>query len=161
MSKPDNTSPGDDTAPGIVLEDRTTFRHMHRDTLRFADLDPNHHLNNVKFFEFCQESRVALFRGIGAHDGENGRAWLIVNLSMNFVDQVHWPGEIETGTVVLHLGNSSARLGQGMFNDGRCVATAEMTMVRADQASGRPVPMETELRERLLTHAGADSPDAA
>lgn len=157
MSKPDDTSSGDDATPGIVLEEYATFRHMHRDILRFADLDPNHHLNNVKFFEFCQESRVALFRSIGAHDGEDGRAWLIVNLSMNFVDQVHWPGEIETGTVVLRLGNSSARLGQGMFNDGRCVATAEMTMVRADQASGRPVPIEAALREQLLSRAGITS----
>lgn len=137
-----------------ILENMASFRHMRRDILRFADLDPNHHLNNVKFFEFCQESRVALFRDIGAHDGEDGKAWLIVNLSMNFVDQVHWPGEIETGTIVLQLGNSSARLGQGMFNDGRCVATAEMTMVRTDQATGRPVRIEAAVRERLIANAG-------
>lgn len=130
------------------------FRHMRRDILRFADLDRNGHLNNVKFFEFCQESRVALFRAAGAHDGENGRAWLIVNLAMDFRAPAHWPGEIETGTLVLRIGNSSIRLGQGLFNDQRCIATASMTMVHSDLDTGRPAAIEAGLRQRLLELAG-------
>ncbi|HBA43459.1 MAG TPA: thioesterase [Alphaproteobacteria bacterium] len=141
-------------ASEIALDRRATYRHLHRDIIRFADLDPNHHLNNVKFFEFCQESRVAMFREIGAHDGQDGRAWMIVNLSIDFKNQVHWPAEMETGTVVLRLGNSSARLGQGLFNEGRCVATADMTMVRVDQQTNRPVPIEDALRQKLGAYAG-------
>ena len=125
------------------------FLHVRHDVLRYADMDGNGHLNNVKFFEFCQESRMALFRAAGADDGEDGRAWLIVSLAISFLGQVKAPGIVDTGTVVLKFGNTSLQLGQGMFNDGRCVATAEMTMVRADQASGKPVPIEPAVRERL------------
>ncbi|MDO9459617.1 MAG: thioesterase family protein [Alphaproteobacteria bacterium] len=130
------------------------FLHMRQDILRFADLDRNGHLNNVKFFEFCQESRVSLFRAVGAHDGENGRAWIIATLSIDFIAQAHWPGNIETGTLVLKFGNSSLQLGQGVFNDGRCVATAEMTMVRVDLESNKPQPIEPVLRERLKMLGG-------
>lgn len=142
----------EDATDGLTL--RENFRHMRRDILRFADLDRNGHLNNVKFFEFCQESRVALFRAAGAHDGENGRAWLIVKLAIDFRAPAHWPGEMQTGTRVLRIGNSSIELGQGLFNDGSCVATATMTMVRSDLETSRPAAIEPALRHRLLELAG-------
>lgn len=142
------------TLPAVDLTLSENFQHLRHDILRFADLDRNGHLNNVKFFEFCQESRVSLFRAAGAHDGEGGRAWLIVALSINFLAQVHWPGNIETGTMVLEFGNSSLRLGQGIFNDDRCVASAEMTMVRIDQQTNKPHPIEAILRERLKMLGG-------
>ena len=131
------------------------FLHMRQDILRFADVDSNGHLNNVKFFEFCQESRVSLFRAVGAHDGEDGRAWMIAALSIEFLGQVHAPGNIETGTLVLKFGNSSLKLGQGIFNSGRCAATAEMTMVRVDLQTGKPFPIEPILRERLKMLGGS------
>ena len=130
------------------------FLHMRQDILRYADVDSNGHLNNVKFFEFCQESRVSLFRAVGAHDGEDNRAWMIAALSIVFRGQVHAPGNVETGTLVLKFGNSSLQLGQGMFYAGRCVATAEMTMVRVDQETGKPFRIETILRERLKMLGG-------
>ncbi|MFZ5931709.1 MAG: acyl-CoA thioesterase [Pseudomonadota bacterium] len=130
------------------------FLHMRQDILRFADMDRNGHLNNVKFFEFCQESRVALFRAVGAHDGESGRAWMIAALSITFLGQVQAPGIVETGTLVLKFGNTSLQLGQGMFNNGRCAATAEMTMVRVDQETGKPFPIEPVLRDRLKMLGG-------
>lgn len=130
------------------------FLHMRQDILRFADMDGNGHLNNVKFLEFCQESRVALFRAAGAHDGEDGRAWLIVTLSISFLGQVHAPGIVETGTMVLKFGNSSLELGQGMFFNGQCVATARMTMVRVDLESNKAQQIEPVLRERLKMLGG-------
>lgn len=154
------TFPGASVAKKIVknqtidLSVPENFLHMRHDILRFADLDRNGHLNNVKFFEFCQESRVSLFRAAGAHDGEEGRAWIIAALSINFLAQVHWPGNIETGTIVMKFGNSSLRLGQGIFNDGRCVATAEMTMVRVDLESNKPLPIEPVLSDRLKMLGG-------
>lgn len=143
-----------DPQTAVDLSIPENFLHMRQDILRFADMDGNGHLNNVKFFEFCQESRVALFRAAGAHDGEDGRAWLIVALAISFLGPVHAPGTVETGTMVLKFGNSSLRLGQGIFNNGKCVATAEMTMVRVDQASGKPVPIEPVIRERLKVLGG-------
>lgn len=131
-----------------------SFLHMRQDILRYADVDSNGHLNNVKFFEFCQESRVSLFRAVGAHDGEDGRAWMIAALSIIFRGQVHAPGNVETGTLVLKFGNSSLLLGQGIFNAGRCVATAEMTMVRVDLETSKPHPIEPVLRERLKMLGG-------
>ncbi len=140
--------------PAIDLTLPENFLHMRQDILRFADMDRNGHLNNVKFFEFCQESRVSLFRAVGAHDGEDGRAWMIASLSIDFRGEVHAPGNVETGTLVLKFGNTSLQLGQGMFNDGRCVATAEMTMVRVDQETGRPFQIEQVLRDRLKMLGG-------
>lgn len=140
--------------PAVDLAVAENFQHLRHDILRFADLDRNGHLNNVKFFEFCQESRVSLFRAVGAHDGEDGMAWMIVALSINFHAQVHWPGDIETGTMVLKIGKTSLRLGQGIFNGGRCVATAEMTMVRVDQATNKPHPIEPVLQNRLKMLGG-------
>ena len=48
------------------------------------------------------------------------------------------------------LGNSSCRLGQGLFRDGDCVATGEAVMVLVDLASNRPTPIPEVLRDAIL-----------
>ena len=65
------------------------------------------------------------------------------------VSDQHWPDEVEIGTCVLKLGNSSVTLGQGLFLGDRCVATAENVMVLIDLQTRRPVPLPEALRTAL------------
>jgi len=50
---------------------------------------------------------------------------------------------------VLRIGRSSYTLGQGLFEDERCVATAEVVTVRLDPETGRAAPLSEALRAAL------------
>ena len=64
---------------------------------------------------------------------------------------MHWPGTVEIGTRVEHIGRSSIVLAQALFLRGRCVARAKSIVVLIDGATRRatplPVPLITALHE--------------
>jgi acyl-CoA thioester hydrolase len=43
------------------------------------------------------------------------------------------------------------RVGQGLFQDDRCTATAEGVVVMVDAKTGRPTPIPEALRQRLIS----------
>ena len=53
------------------------------------------------------------------------------------------------GSTIARIGNSSYTLGQAVFLDKHCVATAEIVTVRIDAQNGRPMTLELEVRVAL------------
>ena len=75
---------------------------------------------------------------------------MIVKLTVTFLAQAHYPGDVEIATRVESVGRTSCVFGQGLFKDGVCFATSESVMVWLDLADGgRPVGFPPALRERL------------
>ena len=74
---------------------------------------------------------------------------MIVHLTIDFRAQMHFPGEVKVGTRLIRVGRSSARVGQGLFQNDVCTATAEEVLVRVDPETQRPTPIPEELRDRL------------
>ena len=68
-------------------------------------------------------------------------------MTVSFLAESHWPGQVELGTGVLKIGSSSLTVGSGAFKDGVCIAAAEMTVVRLRGKT--PHPIEPGLRETL------------
>ena len=57
------------------------------------------------------------------------------------------------GTALKRLGRSSVTFVHGIFVDGRCVATAETTLVFIDQATRKSQPLSDPMRKELMTLA--------
>ena len=71
----------------------------------------------------------------------------------DFLGEMRFPGEVETGTLVLRVGRTSFTLGQGLFKDGECVGTSQAVMVLVDAVTRRPKPLPAgalALLERFL-----------
>ena len=68
-------------------------------------------------------------------------------MTVSFLAESHWPGQVELGTGVMKIGTSSITLGSGAFKDGTCIAAAEMTVVRLKGKT--PHPIESDLRAEL------------
>jgi acyl-CoA thioester hydrolase len=112
------------------------------ETLRYGDTDAQGHVNNAVFATFCESGRSAYFHAVRPP----GANFVIVRLELDFRAELFYPGTVDIGTRVLTIGNSSVRLGQGVFKGELCAATAECVMVLVDDATHRPVPFPPPLR---------------
>ena len=68
-------------------------------------------------------------------------------MTVSFLAESHWPGQVELGTGVMKIGTSSITVGSAAFKDGTCIAAAEMTVVRLRGKT--PHPIDGGLRAKL------------
>ncbi len=133
-----------DAAPRDFLQ-LADFPHRMTDNVRFADLDPNNHVNNTTYAVYFETSRVGLVRDPALGLSAPGVSWVLVRLDIHFRAELHWPGTIELGLGVERLGRTSVTFRQAVFSGGRCVASAFATTVLVDRTSRKPVPLPDTL----------------
>jgi acyl-CoA thioester hydrolase len=131
------------------------FPHRAVQTIRFSDLDRQNHVNNAVFATFFESGRVVIL-----YNEEYGlispeASFVLAHLSIDFLGEISWPGEVEIGTAIDTVGNSSLRVRQALFVSGACVATAENTLVRVDKETHRPFPFTPEHAARIRASAPA------
>ena len=136
--------------PALDLKDRGVYASWGRITIRFSDLDPNGHVNNGGVNAFFEDGRVSFRYDFMSSSGiDLIQGYAVVRFNVAYLGPVRYPGEVEVGTVVTRIGNASFDLGQGVFQDGDCAATAEVAQVYFDPATGRSCPLPDPLRAAL------------
>lgn len=121
-----------------------------RDKLRYADTDRQGHVNNAVFATFLETGRVEII--IGQELADEGAAFVIARLELDFLSEINWPGEVEIGTAVREVGRSSFRLFQRVFQDGKPVAEAVTVIVQMNEATRRSHPLSDKARKQLETY---------
>ncbi len=128
------------------LED---FPYRLSDNVRFADLDPNHHVNNAVYATYFETGRVTLMKDRSFGLMPEGLAWMMVRLDIHFRAELRWPGTIELGLGVAKLGRTSATFDQVVFSQGKCVASAQSVNVLIGESSRKPTPLTAEIIENF------------
>ena len=125
------------------------YPHRATDTIRYADLDPQGHVNNAVFATYFETGRVAMFRnpdlGIGVPDA----TFILVRSEIDYISELRWPGNVEIGTALAEFGRSSFKVAQVIFNRGICAASGRFTMVLVDRKTNRPRPLTEEVMAKL------------
>jgi acyl-CoA thioester hydrolase len=124
------------------LED---FPYRLTDNVRFADLDPNNHVNNAVYASYFETGRVTLMKDRSHGVMPPGFAWIMVRLDMHFRAELRWPGVIEMGLGVTKFGRTSVSFDQVVFSEGICVASAQSVSVLLDETTRKPVPLTEEI----------------
>jgi acyl-CoA thioester hydrolase len=124
------------------LED---FPYRLTDNVRFADLDPNGHVNNAVYASYFETGRVTLMKDRSYWELPEGLTWIMVRLDIHFRAELHWPGTIEMGLGVAKFGRTSVTLDQVVFSQGRCVASAQAVTVLIDLVTRKPTPLTAEI----------------
>jgi acyl-CoA thioester hydrolase len=124
------------------LED---FPYRILDNVRFADLDPNQHVNNAIYATYFETGRVTLMKDPSYGLMPEGLSWMMVRLDMHFRAELRWPGTIEMGLGLVKFGRTSVTFDQVVFSEGRCVASAQSVSVLIDDATRKPTPLTPEL----------------
>jgi acyl-CoA thioester hydrolase len=128
------------------LED---FPYRLTDNVRFADLDPNQHVNNAVYATYFETGRVTLMKDPSFGLMPSGLAWIMVRLDIHFRAELKWPGVIEMGLGVSKFGRTSVTFDQVVFSQGRCVASSQSVSVLIDDISRRPVPLTDEIKKNF------------
>ena len=131
------------------LRDKTSYPHWRTDIIRFGDLDPIGHVNNVAYVSYFESGRVMFFSELGCRVNESDFAWMIVRIEVNYLQQMSLPGEVVVGTGVVDIGSSSVRLSHAVFADEICAAQGECVMVMVDRTRNRASPFSDEVRAQL------------
>ena len=129
-----------DTTP--QLED---FPYRLTDNVRFADLDPNGHVNNAVYATYFETGRVTLMKDQSYWRLPEGLTWIMVRLDTHFRAELHWPNTIEMGLGVAKFGRTSVTFDQVVFSNGRCIASAQAVTVLIDQTTRKPTPLTQEI----------------
>src|SRR5215470_3740649 len=74
------------------------FPHRTVETIRFGDLDRQNHVNNAVFSTFLESGRVIILYGEEYGLIAPGASFVLAHLSIDFLGEMHWPGEVEIGT---------------------------------------------------------------
>ncbi|MBV1917449.1 MAG: acyl-CoA thioesterase [Sphingomonadaceae bacterium] len=115
--------------------------------LRFSDLDVNRHLNNVSLVDILQEGRGQFHRASGMNQTTSTFAWMVANLSVQFVGEAFHGTPVVCHTGLLSLGRTSQTIAQLAMQDGKAVAYAETVMVT--MAHGKPAPHASDYCEQI------------
>ncbi len=135
--------------PRKPVSNLADYPHRVRDIIRYADLDPQGHVNNAVFSTYFESGRVAMFRnpdlGIGVLDA----TYVLVRQEIDFLAELHWRGDVEIGTALAEFGRSSFVVVQTIFHGEVCAAAGRATMVMLDTTTRRARPLPPEAIARL------------
>jgi acyl-CoA thioester hydrolase len=120
------------------LED---FPYRLTDNVRYADLDPNQHVNNAVYATYFETGRVTLVKDRSYGLMPSGLGWMLVRLDIHFRAELRWPGTIEMGLGVSKFGRTSVTFEQVVFSEEKCVASAQSVTVLIDESTRKPTPL--------------------
>jgi len=131
--------------PSAAIPRLVDFPYRLTDNVRFADLDPNGHVNNAVYATYFETGRVTLMKDRRNALMPDGLTWIMVRLDIHFRAELRWPGTIEMGLGVSKFGRTSVTFDQVVFSQGRCVASAQAVTVLIEEASRKPTALTPEL----------------
>ncbi len=121
--------------------------------IRWGDMDAFGHVNNTVYFRYMEQVRISWFEQLGiAGANPAGRGPVIVNASMDFLKQLHYPGDVIGRMTVGKPGRSSFDTGFQLMraDDPHTVyARGSARCVWIDYAAGKSVPIPDLLRSTI------------
>ena len=130
------------------LQDRSIYPHWCTDTVRFSDQDAAGHVNNVALCAYLETARLTFMREVGMFaPREDGVRGISAGMTVSFLAESHWPGQVDLGCGVIKVGGSSITVGSAAFKDGVCIVAAEMTVARLK--GKMPHPIDPVFRQAL------------
>jgi len=123
--------------------------------VRFSDVDVYGHVNNVKYFEFYQEARIAFVQSLagGLFDPDSSNRQVVARIDVDYKRPILFrPEAYAVETWVTGIGTSSYDLGcriTGGAADDTVYSTAQVRLVAFDLAGQRSRPLTDTERGRL------------
>ena len=123
--------------------------------VRWGDMDALRHVNNARYFTYCETARIAYFEKIGLFDvAHTTLGPSLAMAQLNFRRQVHYPATLLVNVCTTKIGNTSFTL-QYLIQDQNQPADegasdGSSVVVWVDYSAGKPVPLPEELIERII-----------
>ncbi|MDX6484879.1 MAG: acyl-CoA thioester hydrolase [Gaiellaceae bacterium] len=119
---------------------------MHRETVRFRDLDGMGHVNNAVFSTYLEQARLAWF---GEAESLPLEDVILARTEIDFRSPVSVGEIVEVGVRPARLGTKSFELEYELHAGDRLVAEARSVLVGYDYDRGESVAIPDRWRRRL------------
>lgn len=119
-------------------------RHLVLST-RVSDMDGYGHLNAIRIGHYYEDARARFHNEVFPRD-ERLRT-VVAQLSIRYLGEGFWPGDVEIATGILRLGRSSFEMGQALFARGRCIGLCDTVIVHSPE--GKAVPLTPSYRRAI------------
>jgi acyl-CoA thioester hydrolase len=123
------------------------FPFVHREAVRFRDLDGMGHVNNAVFSTYLEQARLAWF---GSHDRMPLEDVILARTEIDFRAPVTL-GEVEIGVRPSRVGTKSFELEYELRQGGTIVAEAKSVLVGYDYERGVSIEITERWKRRMGT----------
>lgn len=131
--------------PELLEAGRYPF--VYRVHTRFADLDPNGHINNVALAIAFEDARVRFDQEAGSRVHARDLGILAAANYMDYVGEAYYPDPIDVHVATWEIGRSSWTLASlAVQNDVPCAFSRAVLVAMSD---GRPAPLPPAFRTGL------------
>jgi acyl-CoA thioester hydrolase len=134
-------------------------RHRYECHVRFSDVDVYGHVNNVKYFEYFQEARIAFILAVVEADLESSMRQVVARIDVDYKRPILFrPEPYVVETWVTRIGTSSYELGSRIIDPegdaeerSTTYSAAQVRLVAFDMRTQRSRPLSDKERTRLET----------
>lgn len=133
--------------------DRASYKIWTSHSIRYNDQDTLGHVNNAVYSTFFEAGRTDFIKPMLTEiaDETTTLDFVLARITIDFIEELGYPGSVEIGTRVLRLGTKSMTFSNGVFkgNTDACAATCEAVLVFFDTAKRHSVVPPPRLRAML------------
>lgn len=147
-----------DTETGLNMTELTDFTYYHPITVRFADLDPQGHVNNAVYLTYLESARLGYYELVGIWGREEGikTGMVVAHIDIDYLAPIFFGQEIQVGLKLARLGNKSFTLEYVIETVPGKVPLARGTsvMVPYDSITGNSILIPPDWRVKILHFEG-------
>ena len=144
-------------------ERKRNARHLEIIPVRWGDMDTMGHVNNAKYFTYCESARMSYFAAVRMLDHRESELQgpALASATLNFRRQVRYPAVIEVATRVTEIGRSSFKMEYDLFLQGTDDRVADGTgvIVWVDYGTGKSNPLPEGLKGAIREYEGEGKAD--
>jgi acyl-CoA thioester hydrolase len=120
---------------------KTDFKHHTYDKVRYGDTDKQGHVNNAMFARFFESSRTEILYDPNKPLHNEETSFVIANMSIDFLAEIHWPGQVDIYTNVLKIGNSSITFEQVIYQHDVLCGYSTCVIVHVSNDTKKSTPL--------------------
>jgi acyl-CoA thioester hydrolase len=136
----------------------TNFRFVLPIEVRYADLDPQRHVNHATVLSYLETARARYLQQLGLWDGVDfdSIGIIIAEISCRYLAPIVFGQAIEVALAVTHLGTKSLTLDYVVRESTSHaeLATAHSVLVAYDYRQGQSIPIPPEWRRTIEAFEG-------
>lgn len=128
--------------------------------IRYADLDPQWHVNNTRYLIYTEQARLAYLMKLGLFDGESflDLQMIIADIHVSYLAPIVLGQNVRVGTRAARIGNKSITFEYRVedADTGKLLATSEVVGVTYDYRSQKTISVPDEWRKVIGAFEGVD-----
>jgi acyl-CoA thioester hydrolase len=76
-------------------------------------------------------------------------SFVVAKSTIELIAEIHWPGQVDIGTGIVRIGNSSLVIAANLYQHGQLVATSETIVVQVSNITKTSTPICEEVKQKL------------